>query len=54
MKVKVDFNQQQYRLIENLRKEGSFGDTDGEIVKRVFLEFLELEKRIPYPWIEVE
>ena len=49
MKVKVDFNQQQYRLIENLRREGIFGTTDGEIVKKVFLEFLELDKRVPYP-----
>ena len=49
MKVKVDFNQQQYRLIENLRKEGKFGDTDAEIVKTILLEFLKLEERIPYP-----
>ena len=49
MKVRVVFNQQQYRLIENLRREEIFGTTDGEIVKKVFLEFLELDKRVPYP-----
>ena len=49
MKLKVDFNQQQYRLIENLRKEGKFGDTDGEIVKRILFEFLKLDERVPYP-----
>jgi hypothetical protein len=48
MKIKVVFTQQQYELIEKLRKEGKFGDTDGEIVKMVFLEFLELEKKVPY------
>jgi len=36
----AEFNQQQYELIESLRKENKFGRTDSEIVKSIFLEFV--------------
>ena len=41
--VEVGFNQQQRQLIEKLKQEGTFGDTDGEIVRAVFIEWLKRE-----------
>ena len=38
--IVAEFNQQQYELIENLRKEKKFGQTDSEIVKSIFLDFV--------------
>lgn len=38
--VVAEFNQQQYSLIQTLRKEKKFGRTDSEIVKSVFLDFV--------------
>jgi hypothetical protein len=41
--IDVPFNQQQYVAIEKLRTEGQFGQTDEEIVRNIFLEFLKQE-----------
>jgi len=41
--IDVPFNQQQYVAIEKLRAEGKFGQTDEEIVRNIFLEFLKQE-----------
>ena len=38
--VEVEFDQQQHVIIEKLRAEGQFGQTDEEIVRQIFLEFL--------------
>ena len=38
--VKVGFNQQQRQLLERLKAEGTFGATDGEIVRAVFVQWL--------------
>ena len=38
--VQVGFNQQQRQLIEKLKQEGTFGSTDGEVVRAIFLEWL--------------
>jgi len=39
-KIKVRFDQQQLKLIDFLRAEGTFGKTDGEIVRNVVIDFL--------------
>jgi hypothetical protein len=39
--IDVTFNQQQYVIIERLKAEGQFGRTDEEIVRNIFLEFLD-------------
>jgi hypothetical protein len=41
--VETTINQQQYVAIEQLRAEGTFGTTDGEIIRRVFQEFVRQE-----------
>jgi hypothetical protein len=41
--IDVPFNQQQYVVIEKLRAEGQFGETDEEIIRNIFLEFLRQE-----------
>ena len=41
--IEVTFNQQQYVTIEKLKAEGQFGQTDEEIVRNIFLEFLRQE-----------
>ena len=41
--VEVPFNQQQYVVIERLKTEGRLGQTDGEIVRSIFREFLRQE-----------
>ena len=41
--IEVPFNQQQYVVIEKLRAEGQFGQTDEEILRNIFLECLRQE-----------
>ena len=41
--VQVGFNQQQRLLLENLKAEGLFGNEDGEVIRRVFAEWLKEE-----------
>ena len=41
--VQVGFNQQQRQLLEILKAEGSFGTEDGEVIRRVFAEWLKEE-----------
>ena len=43
VQVPVGFNQQQRQLIEQLKQEGAFGETDGEVVSAVFVEWLKDE-----------
>jgi hypothetical protein len=38
--VKVGFNQQQRQLIERLKAEGTFGKTDGEVIRAAFAKWL--------------
>jgi hypothetical protein len=38
--VVVRFDQQQRKLLDALRAEGTFGTEDGEIIRAVVLEFL--------------
>jgi hypothetical protein len=38
--VEIRFNQQQYKLIDDLRTEGIFGENDGDIVIGVFRAYL--------------
>ncbi|MBI2997858.1 MAG: hypothetical protein HYY46_05315 [Deltaproteobacteria bacterium] len=40
VKVKVGFNQQQRQLVEKLKKEGTMGKTDADIVRAVFVQWL--------------
>jgi len=39
-KVTVQFDQQQRRLLDFLRSEGTFGREDGEIIRNVVLDYL--------------
>ena len=41
--IEVPFNQQQYVIIEKLRAEKMFGSEDGEIIRRIFQEFVKQE-----------
>jgi hypothetical protein len=41
--VEVPFNQQQYVILEKLRAEKTFGTEDGEIIRRIFQEFVKQE-----------
>jgi len=41
--VEVPFNQQQYVIIEKVRAEKVFGTDDGEIIRRIFQEFVKQE-----------
>jgi hypothetical protein len=43
--VEVAFNQQQYVIIEKVRAETVFGTDDGEIIRRIFQEFVKQEGR---------
>ena len=43
--VEVGINQQQYVVIEKLRAEKQFGTTDGEIIRKIFQEFVKQEGR---------
>ncbi|HWM82082.1 MAG TPA: hypothetical protein VNQ56_08465 [Pseudolabrys sp.] len=38
--VTVQFDQQQRRLLDFLRAEGTFGHEDGEIIRNVVLDYL--------------
>ena len=40
-KVVVRFDQQQYKLLEFLRKDGAFGEKDGDIVANVVRAYLQ-------------
>jgi hypothetical protein len=41
--VEVGINQQQYVIIERLRAEKQFGIADGEIIRKIFQEFVKQE-----------
>jgi hypothetical protein len=43
--VEVGINQQQYVVIERLRAEKQFGTADGEIIRKIFQEFVKQEDR---------
>ncbi len=43
VRVKVGFNQQQRQLLEKIKEEGTFGKEDGEIIRAVFIEWLNEE-----------
>jgi hypothetical protein len=43
--VEVGINQQQYVIVEKLRAEKQFGTTDGEIIRKIFQEFVKQEGR---------
>lgn len=38
--ITIQLDQQQYRLVEFLRREGTFGQEDGAIVRGVILDYL--------------
>ena len=42
-KVVVRFDQQQRKLLDLLRAEGTFGKEDGEIIRNVVLDYLKQE-----------
>jgi hypothetical protein len=44
-KITVRFNQQQRKLLDFLRAEGTFGTADGEIIRNVVLQYLEQQKQ---------
>lgn len=44
-KVVVRFDQQQLKLLEFLRAEGTFGAENGEIIRNVVLDYLDQQKR---------
>ena len=44
-KITVRFNQQQRKLLDFLRAEGTFGTEDGEIIRNVVLAYLEQQKQ---------
>jgi hypothetical protein len=37
-RITVQLDEQQYQLLEFLRQEGTWGEEDGEIIRRVVLE----------------
>ena len=41
--VEVTLTEQQAVVLDNLRRTGELGTADGEIIRRVFLEFLRQE-----------
>jgi hypothetical protein len=41
--VQVTLTEQQAVVLDNLRRDGAFGTTDAEIIRRVFHEFLRQE-----------
>ncbi len=43
-KVVVRFDQQQRKLLDFLRAEGTFGTEDGEIIRNVVLDYLKQEE----------
>ncbi len=43
-KVVVRFDQQQRKLLDVLRAEGTFGREDGEIIRNVVLDYLKQEE----------
>jgi hypothetical protein len=45
--VTVRFDQQQRKLLDFLRAEGTFGTQDGEIIRNVVLDYLAQQKQQP-------
>jgi hypothetical protein len=43
VKIKIRFDQQQCKLLDFLRAEGTFGREDGEIIRNVVLDFIRQE-----------
>jgi hypothetical protein len=43
-KVVVRFDQQQRKLLDFLRAEGTFGTEDGEIIRNIVLDYLKQEE----------
>ena len=46
VKIKVRFNQQQMVLLDNLKREGTFGKSYEEIIPAVFREYIKHTKSI--------
>jgi hypothetical protein len=44
-KLIVRFDQQQRKLLDFLRAEKKFGNTDGEIIRNVVLDYIKQQKR---------
>ena len=42
VRVQVGFNQQQRQLVEKLKEERTFGETDGEIIRAVFVRWKQM------------
>jgi hypothetical protein len=47
--INVGFNQQQRQLIERLKAEGAFGESEGEIIRSIFINWLGEEGLLPKP-----
>ena len=45
-KVIVRFDQQQRKLLDFLREEGTFGTEDGEIIRNVVLDYLAQQRQV--------
>lgn len=43
VEIKVGFNQQQRQLIEKIKKEKNMGDSDAEVIRAVFVQWLKEE-----------
>ena len=43
VEIKVGFNQQQRQLIEKIKNETDMGKTDAEVIRAVFVQWLEEE-----------
>jgi hypothetical protein len=40
VEIKVGFNQQQRQLIEKIKKEKNMGESDAEVIRAVFVQWL--------------
>ena len=43
IEIKVGFNQQQRQLLEKIKNETNMGKTDAEVIRAVFVQWLEEE-----------
>jgi hypothetical protein len=43
VEINVGFNQQQRQLIEKIKKEKNMGETDAEVIRAVFVQWLKEE-----------
>ena len=43
VEIKVGFNQQQRQLIEKIKKEKNMGESDTEVIRAVFVQWLKEE-----------